>query len=364
MLSTSEGGWRRIKWDSEPTYGDYSELRKPLPPPPPGLEWRRLSDGRWELSSTREESGDAPSTDPEPATPTPHETEPEPAVPADGEEEEIAVHVILPSDTLAGLCGDTRRPPITRRLNGGDRDLRAARACAWRCAEPCAPRALASRRGLARRSSRSCGTRATSLPEAEYYLGEHAGRLDAACAAARADGRGRPVGSPRAKPRIRRAFRSSSTTRRRAPRTGTRRSACAETPAMSAPATAAGRPAAPREPEAMQSDDPLGALESSFLAPPLLAVPATGPVGFADRVCTPPPPECAACLTMPRSCHRIEARTQRHWGVRPSRRCRNPQARTAWLARHRRRARDRVPRGSSRSKHASSQRWRPDRRHP
>ena len=126
MLSTSEGGWRRIKWDSEPTYGDYSELRKPLPPPPPGLEWRRLSDGRWELTSTREESGDAPSTDPEPATATPHETEPEPAAPADGEEAEVAVHVILPSDTLAGLCLRYKTSPAEiRRLNGGNCDLRA-----------------------------------------------------------------------------------------------------------------------------------------------------------------------------------------------------------------------------------------------
>ena len=73
MLSTSEGGWRRIKWDSEPTYGDYSELRKPLPPPPPGLEWRRLSDGRWELSSTRDESGEA-STAPDPGPAAPADT--------------------------------------------------------------------------------------------------------------------------------------------------------------------------------------------------------------------------------------------------------------------------------------------------
>ena len=64
-----------------------------------------------------EESGDAPSTDPEPATPTPHETEPELAVPADGEEE-IAVHVIL-LPTLSGLClrQDIARrdPPAQRR---------------------------------------------------------------------------------------------------------------------------------------------------------------------------------------------------------------------------------------------------------
>ena len=284
MLSTSEGGWRRIKWDSEPTYGDYSELRKPLPPPPPGLEWRRLSDGRWELSSTRDESGEASTApDPGPAAPA-DKTDPEPA--ADGEE--IAIHVVLPSDTLAGLCLRYKTTPDQiRRLNGGNCDLRAVARVRV------ALRGSRARRARSRQDADSHDVKLAqlrhschlSLPEAEYYLGEHGGRLDAACAAARADAawEAEQLAAREAANQARLPLELDDAPPRSADGDATF-CLCGDAGDGERGAGDGGRPFPPRHEslEAMRSDDPLSALESPLLGAAAAAGSASdrNPVGF------------------------------------------------------------------------------------
>ncbi|CAM9830363.1 unnamed protein product [Ectocarpus sp. 12 AP-2014] len=115
----AEGGWlpwKEQKMDIRPT-PDYKELAKPLRPPPHGLEWKKLDDGTWELRTKRFRK----------AEPSREEQDQRGATKEQGKEEgvhedpapEFLEHVVLPDDTLVGICLKYKvKDRELRRLNG------------------------------------------------------------------------------------------------------------------------------------------------------------------------------------------------------------------------------------------------------
>ncbi|KAG5190900.1 hypothetical protein JKP88DRAFT_297360 [Tribonema minus] len=88
----AEGGllaWKLQKLQDQPPYVDFSPdtLLKALPPLPTGLEWTRQSDGNWAISACQAQGTEDTENAP-----------PQPALPA------FLEHVIMPEDTLVGIC--------------------------------------------------------------------------------------------------------------------------------------------------------------------------------------------------------------------------------------------------------------------
>ncbi|CAM9764260.1 unnamed protein product, partial [Ectocarpus fasciculatus] len=115
----AEGGWlpwKEQKMDVRPT-PDYKELAKPLKPPPHGLEWKRLEDGAWELRTMRVRKAEPSQAekDQDGATKEKENEEGGDEAPAP----EFLEHVVLPDDTLVGICLKYKvKDRELRRLNG------------------------------------------------------------------------------------------------------------------------------------------------------------------------------------------------------------------------------------------------------
>lgn len=105
----AEGGhlpWKRQVIDvSRGPVADYSNLRKPLPPPPRGFEWRREENGEWKLldqSLTPAVSGLGGGDDKDAEEEEKSADSVKKQQPCEGVD--YVFHTVLPSDTLAGLC--------------------------------------------------------------------------------------------------------------------------------------------------------------------------------------------------------------------------------------------------------------------
>eukprot|EP00903_Cladosiphon_okamuranus_P005951 g5877.t2 len=113
--------WKEQKVDIRPT-PDYKELAKPLKKPPHGLEWRRLEDGAWELRQMRKALSVLKQEGQEEDR-TLAEDEQKETEEGLGEEEdrapEFLEHVVMPDDTLLGICLKYKvKDRELRRLNG------------------------------------------------------------------------------------------------------------------------------------------------------------------------------------------------------------------------------------------------------
>jgi len=94
-----EGGWLpwklQIHKNNSPSLDSYG---KPLPPPPPGHIWERQNDGSWQLLKTTNSDDKAPKS----STSDPR----------------VIEHVVMPGDTLQGICLKYRSSAVSiRRLN-------------------------------------------------------------------------------------------------------------------------------------------------------------------------------------------------------------------------------------------------------
>eukprot|EP00752_Nemacystus_decipiens_P018734 g16796.t1 len=104
---------------------DYKELAKPLRLPPDGFKWRRLEDGAWELMSTAAKAVNMDDGEEGENKGQGMEKKEEKEL---GEEKESGLdfleHVVMPDDTLAGICIKYKvKDRELRRLNGFVGDL-------------------------------------------------------------------------------------------------------------------------------------------------------------------------------------------------------------------------------------------------
>eukprot|EP00904_Undaria_pinnatifida_P005227 jgi/Undpi1/1834/HiC_scaffold_12.g05221.m1 len=106
--------WKRVHGDRE-YWADYKELAKPMKPPPHGLEWRRLPDGAWELRTVKKTPlvGYGEGKEEEEEDEVAESDAPKIHVP------EFLEHVVMPEDTLTGICMRYKvKDRELRRLNG------------------------------------------------------------------------------------------------------------------------------------------------------------------------------------------------------------------------------------------------------
>eukprot|EP00752_Nemacystus_decipiens_P018718 g16781.t1 len=112
--------WKEQKVDIRPT-PDYKELAKPLKQPPHGLEWRRLEDGVWELRSVREALSLLEQQNEGRKKEEDDDTMRKEKGLGEGKERapEFLEHVVMPDDTLVGICLKYKvKDRELRRLNG------------------------------------------------------------------------------------------------------------------------------------------------------------------------------------------------------------------------------------------------------
>lgn len=96
-------------------FPDYKELAKPLKAPPHGLEWRRLPDGAWELRTVKK----LPLTEQEELEAEEEEQARGPDAPEKVHVPEFLEHIVMPDDTLTGICMRYKvKDREVRRLNG------------------------------------------------------------------------------------------------------------------------------------------------------------------------------------------------------------------------------------------------------
>eukprot|EP00903_Cladosiphon_okamuranus_P005961 g5885.t2 len=106
--------WRGQEIDIRPT-PDYRELAMPLKAPPRGFKWQRLEDGAWELRSTTKVSSllEQKYEDRKEQEEEEEQAEEKQRAPA------FLEHVVMPDDTLAGICLKYKvKDRELRRLNG------------------------------------------------------------------------------------------------------------------------------------------------------------------------------------------------------------------------------------------------------
>mmetsp|Transcript_34700 Transcript_34700/g.54671 ORF Transcript_34700/g.54671 Transcript_34700/m.54671 type:complete len:272 (-) Transcript_34700:153-968(-) len=108
--------WRAQIPEKQAIYADYKNIQKPLPSPPPGQTWMKQENNEWVLvpcevvqpasgSGVQETSSSDPTNE---GTPTIEEDK----------RPTFLEHIILPSDTLTGICLRYRcKPAELRRLN-------------------------------------------------------------------------------------------------------------------------------------------------------------------------------------------------------------------------------------------------------
>ncbi|CAN0068345.1 unnamed protein product, partial [Heterosigma akashiwo] len=108
--------WRVQIPEKQAIYADYKNIQKPLPSPPPGQTWMKQENNEWVLvpcevvqpasgSGVQETSSSDPTNE---GTPTIEEDK----------RPTFLEHIILPSDTLTGICLRHRcKPAELRRLN-------------------------------------------------------------------------------------------------------------------------------------------------------------------------------------------------------------------------------------------------------
>eukprot|EP00640_Fibrocapsa_japonica_P003674 CAMPEP_0113935320 /NCGR_PEP_ID=MMETSP1339-20121228/2478_1 /TAXON_ID=94617 /ORGANISM="Fibrocapsa japonica" /LENGTH=296 /DNA_ID=CAMNT_0000937417 /DNA_START=81 /DNA_END=971 /DNA_ORIENTATION=+ /assembly_acc=CAM_ASM_000762 len=116
----SEGGllpWKRHTGENEPEYANYKDLQKPLPPPPPGQTWLQDENGEYRLTSFEVLARAAPVGPDDPGEASTLQSA-EVVVQLGATEAEIEAldedlddtpegfmsHVVLPGDTLIGIC--------------------------------------------------------------------------------------------------------------------------------------------------------------------------------------------------------------------------------------------------------------------
>lgn len=113
----AEGGILPWKNNRDNTaYADYSNLQKPLKNPPLGFSWVRADDGQWELLN--EATGEKISYIAEDLPPLNCRQQAVKATPVEHLPDYIE-HVVMPEDTLQGLCLRYKiKASLLRRVNG------------------------------------------------------------------------------------------------------------------------------------------------------------------------------------------------------------------------------------------------------
>jgi len=99
-----EGGifpWKTQNYENEPSYADYGKLKEALPQTPKGYTWVRQADGNWLLEPLPSQT-DAPDQGLADAEET-EQLQKQEGVELQVKQDFIE-HIVLPSDTLIGIC--------------------------------------------------------------------------------------------------------------------------------------------------------------------------------------------------------------------------------------------------------------------